>query len=91
MFKIKMLAAIIKDCCQAFAVAALWLAMQAKHDLWEAERTVDVSKIPTLEHVYLTTILISTWTGRELSNVQFLPCRSKNQWLGDSHPQIFPP
>lgn len=30
---------------------ALWLVMQAKHDLWEAERTVDVSKIPTLEHV----------------------------------------
>jgi addiction module HigA family antidote len=29
----------------------LWLAMQAKHDLWEAERSVDVSIIPTLEHV----------------------------------------
>jgi addiction module HigA family antidote len=30
---------------------AIWLAMQSKHDLWEAERSVDVSKIPTLEHV----------------------------------------
>jgi antitoxin HigA-1 len=26
----------------------LWLRMQAAHDLWKAEREVDVSKIPTL-------------------------------------------
>ncbi len=26
----------------------LWLAMQAKRDLWEAEKTVDVSRIKTL-------------------------------------------
>ena len=29
----------------------LWLNMQAAHDLWKAQRTVDVSKIPTLEHI----------------------------------------
>ena len=29
----------------------LWLAMQAAHDLWQAQKTVDVSKIPTLEPV----------------------------------------
>jgi addiction module HigA family antidote len=29
--------------------ARLWLNMQAAHDLWNAERSVDVSKIPTLE------------------------------------------
>jgi len=28
----------------------LWLNMQAAHDLWKAQRAVDVSKIPTLEH-----------------------------------------
>lgn len=27
----------------------LWLNMQAAHDLWKAQQTVDVSKIPTLE------------------------------------------
>ena len=27
----------------------IWLNMQAAHDLWKAERSVDVSKIPTLE------------------------------------------
>lgn len=27
----------------------LWLNMQAAHDLWKAQKTVDVSKIPTLE------------------------------------------
>lgn len=27
----------------------LWLNMQAAHDLWEAQQTTDVSKIPTLE------------------------------------------
>ena len=27
----------------------LWLNMQASYDLWHAEQTVDVSKIPTLE------------------------------------------
>jgi antitoxin HigA-1 len=27
----------------------IWLNMQAAHDLWKAERAVDVSKIPTLE------------------------------------------
>ena len=26
----------------------IWLAMQAKRDLWEAKRRVDVSSIPTL-------------------------------------------
>ena len=26
----------------------LWLAMQAAHDLWNAERTVDTKAIPTL-------------------------------------------
>ena len=29
--------------------AALWINMQAAHDLWRAEHAVDVSKIPTLE------------------------------------------
>ena len=29
----------------------LWLTMQAAHDLWNAQRTVDVSRIPTLEQV----------------------------------------
>ena len=28
----------------------LWVNMQAAHDLWHAERKVDVSKIPTLAH-----------------------------------------
>lgn len=28
--------------------AGLWLRMQADHDVWQAERTEDVSKIPTL-------------------------------------------
>jgi antitoxin HigA-1 len=27
----------------------IWLNMQAAHDLWKAERAVDVSKIPTLK------------------------------------------
>ena len=27
----------------------LWLNMQAAHDLWNAQQTVDISKIPTLE------------------------------------------
>jgi len=27
----------------------LWLNMQSAHDLWQAQQTVDVSKIPTLE------------------------------------------
>jgi antitoxin HigA-1 len=27
----------------------LWLNMQAAHDLWKAQQTVDVSKIPTLQ------------------------------------------
>ena len=27
----------------------IWLNMQAAHDLWKAERSVDVSKILTLE------------------------------------------
>ena len=27
---------------------SLWLRMQAAHDLWQAERDVDVSNIPTL-------------------------------------------
>ena len=27
----------------------LWLNMQSAHDLWKAQQTVDVSKIPTLE------------------------------------------
>lgn len=31
--------------------ASLWLNMQSAHDLWVAERTVDTSNIPTLEHV----------------------------------------
>ena len=26
----------------------IWLAMQSKHDLWQARRSVDVSAIPTL-------------------------------------------
>jgi addiction module HigA family antidote len=26
----------------------LWMNMQAAHDLWEAERTIDLSGIPTL-------------------------------------------
>lgn len=29
----------------------LWLNMQAAYDLWEAEREVDVSNIPTLQPV----------------------------------------
>ncbi len=29
--------------------AGLWLRMQAAHDLWHAERDVDVSNIPTLK------------------------------------------
>ena len=28
---------------------SLWLSMQTAYDLWHAERTVDVSNIPTLE------------------------------------------
>ena len=28
---------------------ALWLNMQSAYDLWQAERDVDVSKIPTLQ------------------------------------------
>lgn len=28
---------------------ALWLNMQTAYDLWQAERDVDVSKIPTLQ------------------------------------------
>lgn len=28
--------------------AEIWLAMQMKRDLWEAERKVDTSRIPTL-------------------------------------------
>lgn len=28
--------------------AEIWLAMQTKHDLWRARRSVDVSAIPTL-------------------------------------------
>jgi addiction module HigA family antidote len=28
--------------------AQIWLAMQMKRDLWEAERTIDTSRIPTL-------------------------------------------
>lgn len=27
----------------------IWIRMQAEHDLWHAERKVDVSKIPTLK------------------------------------------
>ena len=27
----------------------LWLSMQAAHDLWEAERKVDTTKIPTVK------------------------------------------
>lgn len=27
----------------------LWLNMQSAHDLWEAQQTVDISQIPTLE------------------------------------------
>jgi addiction module HigA family antidote len=27
----------------------LWAQMQINHDLWQAERAIDVSKIPTLE------------------------------------------
>ena len=26
----------------------IWLAMQLKHDLWEAEQSIDISAIPTL-------------------------------------------
>ena len=29
--------------------AGLWVRMQANHDTWQAERTVDVSKIKTLQ------------------------------------------
>lgn len=29
--------------------AGLWARMQANYDVWEAEQTVDVSAIPTLE------------------------------------------
>ena len=29
--------------------AGVWLRMQAAHDAWHAERTVDTSQIPTLE------------------------------------------
>ena len=29
----------------------LWLNMQTAHDMWKAQQRVDVSKIPTLEHV----------------------------------------
>lgn len=29
--------------------ARLWLAMQTAHDLWRAERAVDVTAIPTLD------------------------------------------
>jgi plasmid maintenance system antidote protein VapI len=29
----------------------LWITMQAAYDLWNAQRTIDVFKIPTLEHV----------------------------------------
>ena len=28
---------------------ALWLTMQTAYDVWQAERAVDVSKIPTLQ------------------------------------------
>lgn len=28
--------------------AAVWVNMQAAHDLWHAQRTVDTSKIPTI-------------------------------------------
>ena len=30
--------------------AGLWSRMQNAHDTWHAEREVDVSAIPTLEH-----------------------------------------
>lgn len=30
--------------------AGIWLRMQTAYDAWHAEREVDVSKIPTLEH-----------------------------------------
>jgi addiction module HigA family antidote len=29
--------------------AGLWIRMQAAYDVWQAERTVDVSNIPTLK------------------------------------------
>lgn len=29
--------------------AGVWLRMQAAHDAWQAERKIDVSKIPTLK------------------------------------------
>lgn len=29
--------------------AGLWVRMQAAYDIWQAERTVDVSEIPTLK------------------------------------------
>jgi len=29
--------------------AGTWVRMQAEHDLWHAERNVDLSKIPTLK------------------------------------------
>lgn len=31
--------------------AGVWLRMQAAYDAWHAERTVDVSRIPTIEAV----------------------------------------
>jgi addiction module HigA family antidote len=31
--------------------ATVWLRMQAAHDAWHAEREVDTSGIPTLQHV----------------------------------------
>jgi antitoxin HigA-1 len=30
---------------------SLWLNLQKRHDLWEAQRSVNVDKIPTLEAV----------------------------------------